>query len=80
MAAPGTVYLVGGWDGTASSRTIYVTTDGIQFRTAGQLPAGIRYPAVAAVGDSIVVAGGGKLNREVPKGTENAILRQAGLK
>jgi predicted RNA binding protein YcfA (HicA-like mRNA interferase family) len=29
---------------------------------------------------SIVVAGGGKLNREVPKGTENAILRQAGLK
>jgi predicted RNA binding protein YcfA (HicA-like mRNA interferase family) len=29
---------------------------------------------------SIVVAGGGKLNRDVPKGTENAILRQAGLK
>jgi predicted RNA binding protein YcfA (HicA-like mRNA interferase family) len=28
----------------------------------------------------IVVAGGGKLNRDVPKGTENAILRQAGLK
>ena len=29
---------------------------------------------------SIVVAGGGKLNRDVPTGTENAILRQAGLK
>jgi predicted RNA binding protein YcfA (HicA-like mRNA interferase family) len=28
----------------------------------------------------IVVAGGGKLNRDVPKGTENAIRRQAGLK
>ncbi len=29
---------------------------------------------------SIVVASGGKLNRDVPTGTENAILRQAGLK
>ena len=29
---------------------------------------------------SIVVAHGGKLNREVPTGTQNAILRQAGLK
>jgi predicted RNA binding protein YcfA (HicA-like mRNA interferase family) len=28
----------------------------------------------------VVVAGGGKLNRDVPKGTENAIRRQAGLK
>jgi predicted RNA binding protein YcfA (HicA-like mRNA interferase family) len=28
----------------------------------------------------VVVAGGGKLNRDVPTGTENAILRQAGLK
>jgi len=28
----------------------------------------------------VVVAGGGKLNRDVPKGTQNAILRQAGLK
>ncbi len=28
----------------------------------------------------IVVAGGGKLNRDVPRGTENALLRQAGLK
>jgi predicted RNA binding protein YcfA (HicA-like mRNA interferase family) len=29
---------------------------------------------------SIVIAGGGKLSRDVPRGTENAILRQAGLK
>jgi len=28
----------------------------------------------------VVVAGGGKLGYDVPKGTENAILRQAGLK
>jgi predicted RNA binding protein YcfA (HicA-like mRNA interferase family) len=29
---------------------------------------------------TIDVAGGGKLNRDVPTGTQNAILRQAGLK
>lgn len=29
---------------------------------------------------SVVVAAGGKLGRDVPKGTENAIRRQAGLK
>lgn len=28
----------------------------------------------------LVVAGGGKMNRDVPTGTANAILRQAGLK
>jgi predicted RNA binding protein YcfA (HicA-like mRNA interferase family) len=36
-----------------------------------------RNPARAG---AIVVAGGGKLNRDIPKGTENAIRRQAGLK
>ncbi len=29
---------------------------------------------------SIVVAHGGKMNREIPTGTQNAILKQAGLK
>jgi predicted RNA binding protein YcfA (HicA-like mRNA interferase family) len=28
----------------------------------------------------VVVAGGGKMNRDVPTGTQNAVLRQAGLK
>ena len=29
---------------------------------------------------TLVIAGGGKLNRDVSEGTQNAILRQAGLK
>lgn len=29
---------------------------------------------------SVVVAGGGKLSKDVPKGTEVAVLRQAGLR
>lgn len=28
----------------------------------------------------VVIPAGGKMNRDAPKGTENAILRQAGLK
>ena len=36
-----------------------------------------RHPSKAG---SIVVAGGGKMNRDVPTETLNAILRQAGLK
>jgi predicted RNA binding protein YcfA (HicA-like mRNA interferase family) len=36
-----------------------------------------RHPTIAR---PIVVAGGGKSNRDVPTGTQNAILRQAGLK
>ncbi len=28
----------------------------------------------------VVIPAGGKLNRDAPKGTENAILRQTGLK
>jgi predicted RNA binding protein YcfA (HicA-like mRNA interferase family) len=33
-----------------------------------------------SVPGSIVIAHGGKLNRDVPPGTANAVLRQAGLK
>lgn len=29
---------------------------------------------------SIVLSSGGKLNRDIPRGTEQAILRQAGLR
>jgi hypothetical protein len=53
-----TVYLVGGYDGTSPRREIYATTDGLHFRVAGLLPTGLRYPAVAAVGGRLVVAGG----------------------
>jgi len=54
----GTTYLVGGWDGAAPSATIYATTDGRHFTQAGQLPEGLRYPAVTVVGGELVVAGG----------------------
>lgn len=54
----GTVYLVGGWDGRTPRREIYATSDGVHFRVVGRLRQGVRYPAVAAVGSKLVIAGG----------------------
>src|SRR5205823_5236592 len=53
-----TVYLFGGYDGRFFQPTIYATEDGVHFRTAGRLPVGLRYPAVAATDGRIVIAGG----------------------
>lgn len=52
------VYLVGGYDGIAPRREIYRTTDGTHFTLVGRLPVGLRYPAVAALGTTVVIAGG----------------------
>ncbi|HEX7520974.1 MAG TPA: kelch repeat-containing protein [Acidimicrobiia bacterium] len=53
-----TVYLVGGYDGNVATRSVLATTDGVTFRVVAQLPIGVRYPAVGAVGNSIYVFGG----------------------
>ena len=60
-----TTYLVGGYDGHAPRREIYATTDGTSFRIVGRLANGVRYPAVSAVGTTIVIAGGRAANGPV---------------
>jgi outer membrane protein assembly factor BamB len=52
------VYLIGGWDGSVSERTLWRTTDGRRFVAAARLPVGLRYASAAAVGSTLVVAGG----------------------
>jgi N-acetylneuraminic acid mutarotase len=52
------VFLVGGYDGRVPRREIYRTTDGTHFTLVARLPLGLRYPAVAALGTSVVIAGG----------------------
>ena len=53
------VYLAGGWNGTDTNRTILAVKAGSSTAvTAGQLPQGVRYPAVAALGGRLIVAGG----------------------
>jgi outer membrane protein assembly factor BamB len=53
-----TAYLVGGYDGTAATRDVLATTNGVTFTVVAQLPDGVRYPAVAALGTTIYVFGG----------------------
>ena len=54
----GTAYVTGGWNGTATNRTIYAVTAAARVRRAGALPLGVRYPAAAALDGRLVVAGG----------------------
>jgi N-acetylneuraminic acid mutarotase len=51
-------YVVGGFDGTAPSRPVLATSDGVTFRAVAELPDPVRYAAVALAGDSIYVIGG----------------------
>lgn len=53
-----TAYVVGGFDGSAMTRTILATRDGRRFRAAGKLRVGVRYPAVATFGGQVYVLGG----------------------
>ena len=64
-----TVYLVGGWNGTSPQPTVWSTTGGTRFTKVATLPAGVRYPAVAAVGSNLVVAGG-----ELANGSETTAV------
>jgi hypothetical protein len=52
-----TTYLVGGYDGSRPRREIYATTNGRTFSMVARLSVGLRYPAVTAVGNTIVIAG-----------------------
>jgi hypothetical protein len=54
----GTVYLVGGFDDVSPQAGIFATTNGVGFHLVARLPRGLRYPAVAAQGSDLVIAGG----------------------
>jgi N-acetylneuraminic acid mutarotase len=54
----GGVVVIGGYDGSRSPRTILRTEDGRRVTRLGALPRGLRYAAVAVVGDTAWVMGG----------------------
>jgi len=62
------VYLVGGYDAHIPRREIYRTTEGTHFTLVARLPVGLRYPAVAALGNDLVIAGGTS-----PSGASDAV-------
>jgi hypothetical protein len=53
----GTTYLVGGFDGSRFSNAVTAFGGG-RARQVATLPTGLRYAAVAALGDSLLIAGG----------------------
>jgi len=53
-----TVYVVGGYDGSAMDREVVSTTDGHRYRAVAPLPVPVRYPALAVLGSRIYVFGG----------------------
>lgn len=54
----GTVYLVGGYDGTNYTPAVLATRDGSTFSVKSQLTVPVRYPAVAVNGGQLYVIGG----------------------
>jgi hypothetical protein len=54
----GVLYVVGGGTSARLDTAVLSTTDGMHFTTVATLLLGVRYPAVAATGGSIVVVGG----------------------
>ena len=57
-----TVYLVGGYDGSAMSAEVVASTDGRRYRPVVALRVPVRYPALAALGSRIYVFGGQTAN------------------
>ncbi|HUZ80687.1 MAG TPA: kelch repeat-containing protein, partial [Gaiellaceae bacterium] len=76
------VFLVGGYDGRVPRPEIYRTRDGTHFALVARLPLGLRYPAVAAVGTNVVIAGGtspnGASDRVFLLDTQTGRVRQLG--
>jgi hypothetical protein len=66
----GIAYVVGGFDGSDWLDTILAWRPRTRARTVAHLPVGLRYAAVSAVEDSIVIVGG-----TTPTGTSDAIYR-----
>ena len=60
----GTAFIAGGFDGSTLSPYVVSTGDGSTFKIAGTLATAVRYPAIAAAGDSIFVIGGSTANTE----------------
>ena len=60
-----TAYVFGGYDGMTADRSVLATTDGTSFTSVARLAVGVRYPAVAALGNTLWVFGGEVAGRPV---------------
>jgi hypothetical protein len=69
------VVVAAGFDGTGPLDTVFATTDERHFRLVTRLPQAVRYPAVAAVGNSVYLFGGLEFGGEYTGTFSRAIQR-----
>ena len=58
MTVGSSAYVLGGYDGQSTVESVLRTSDGRHFATVARLPTPVRYPAVAALGNTIYAFGG----------------------
>jgi N-acetylneuraminic acid mutarotase len=74
-AVGGQVVVAAGFDGVGPVSTVLATTDERHFRLLARLPQAVRYPAVAAVGNSAYLFGGLRFGGEYTGTFSRAIQR-----
>jgi hypothetical protein len=76
----GTAYVAGGFDGRGMTRQVLSTMDGRNFRVVAQLRQGVRYAAVAAVGQWLLVVGGALATTEgTANGAQSDLIQRVDL-
>ncbi len=70
LAFGGRAYVLGGYDGHTPSPAVLETSDGQRFSQVARLPVPVRYPATAALGNTIYVFGG-----ELANGHQTAAIQ-----
>jgi kelch-like protein 20 len=58
VSVSGSAYVLGGYDGTHLDPSVLRVSTGTSVEVVGRLPVPVRYPAVAAVGDTLWIVGG----------------------
>jgi hypothetical protein len=67
----GAAYVLGGYDGQTPIASVLRTTDGRSFTNAGSIATGVRYAAVAALGQRIYAFGG-----ELGTGADTSVIQE----
>jgi Kelch motif len=71
-----TAFIAGGFDGTRLSPYVVSTADGSTFKVAGTLATAVRYPAIAALGESVYVIGGSTATTESSAGGQVDLVQR----
>ena len=76
-----TAYVAGGFDGHRLVTDVLATTDGVHFRVVAHLRQGVRYAAMAAVGNWLFVVGGALATTEgTATGAQTSLIQRVDVR